>query len=158
VRALQHRIRSSRSRAAGSVPSGAGIIPRRHVRSRSIVSRWARFLSTATSAPTGIVSTIAGGPSDVRTWKDSFLKGTPLFSDCRRGPRHRSPGGRGSDGLPGDFVFTSGVRSDHFYVVISGWCPSRIAARTPSGGPSGNIGEFAVSGPGTLSNSARPCR
>ena len=86
-----------------------------------------------------------------------FLKGTPLFSGLSG--EDLAPLARVAEVVtfyPGDFVFTAGVPSDHFYVVINGLLALENRGRELRRvGPQDTIGELAVLDRQPLSTSAR---
>jgi len=161
VRALQHRdplVREAGLRALARLEPGA-IPPEACSDPDPIVSRWARVLVDRYQRLQLESSQLS--PEDLPMFgtveKILFLKGTPLFSDLSG--EDLAPLARVAEVLtvyPGDFVFTSGVRSDHFYVVISGLVSLQDRGRELRRvGPQETLGELAVLDREPLSNSAR---
>jgi ATP/ADP translocase/HEAT repeat protein len=161
VRALQHRdplVREAGLRALarlepGTIPQDAGSDP------DPVVGRWVRALLDSRQRLQQETSQLS--PEDLAMFgtveKILFLKGTPLFSELSG--EDLAPLARVAEVLtvyPGDFVFTSGVRSDHFFVVISGSVSVQERGRELRRvGPQETLGELAVLDREPLSTSAR---
>lgn len=122
------------------------------------VSRWAKTLLDRRQRIQLEISELSPEDSMFGTVeKILFLKGTPLFSGLSG--EDLAPLARAAEVVtfyPGDFVFTAGVPSDHFYVVISGMLSLENRGRELRRvGPQETIGELAVLDRGPVSTSAR---
>jgi ATP/ADP translocase/HEAT repeat protein len=159
-RALAHRdplVREAGLRALARLAPGS--IPREMTSDPDpSVRRWAQVLidrvqriqqeSTPLSQEDPMFGTVE---------KILFLKSTPLFSGLSG--EDLAPLARVAEFLtvyPGDFVFTAGVQSDHFYVVVSGQVSIQDRGRELRRvGPQETLGELAVLDREPLSTSAR---